>query len=136
MWNVLKDMGVPQHLIVLMRNLYSRQEATVRAECGEIEWFPVGKSVRQGCTLSPYLFNLYAEHIVRGAGLDEDEGRIKIGSRKINNLRYADDTAVLADKLDDLKWLVKKLKKESARAGLQLNLKKNESNDYGNDKRL
>ena len=124
MWNVLKDMSVPQHLIVLMHNLYSGQEATIRTEYGETEWFPIGKGVCQGCTLSMYLFHLYAEHIVREPGMNEDEGGIKIGGRKIKNLRYADDTTLLANKPEDLKRLVKKLKKESARAGLQLNLKK------------
>ena len=107
-----------------MRHLYSGQEATIRTEYGEREWFPIGKNACQGCTLAPYLFNLYAEHIVKEAGIDEDKRGIKIGGRKINNLRYTDSTTLLADKLENLKQLVKRLKGESARAGLQLNLKK------------
>ena len=134
MSNVLKEMSVQQHLIVLMSNLYPGQEAATKTEYGKIEWFPIGKGVRQGCTLSMYLFHLYAERIIREAELDEDEGKIKIGGRKVNNLRYADDTTLLIDKPDDLTRLVKKLKDESARAGLQQNLKKNESNGCGNDK--
>ena len=124
MWNVLKDMGMPQHLIILMCNLYSGQKATIRTEYEETEWFPIGKGVCQDCTLSPYLFNLHTEHIVREAELNEDEGEIKIGGRKTNNLRYTNDTTLLADKPEDLKRLLKKLKEESTRAGLQLNLKK------------
>ena len=123
-WNVLKDMGVPQHLIVLMRNLYSGKEATIGIEYEEAGWFPIGKDVRQGYTLSPYLFNIYAEHIVREAEMDEDERGIKIDGRKINDLRYANGTTLLANKPKDMKGLVKKLKEESIRAGLQLNLKK------------
>ena len=122
--NVLRDMDVPQHLIVLIRNLYFGQEATITTEYGETEWFPIGKSVRQGGILSSYLFNLYAEHIVREARLNEDEGRIKIVGRKITSLRYAGHTTLLADKLENLKRFVRKLRKESARADLQLIFKK------------
>ena len=136
MRNVLRDMDVPQHLIVLIRNLYSGQEATITTEYRETEWLPIGKRVPQGCTLSLYLFNLYAEHIVREAGLNGDERRTKIGGRKINKLRYANDTTLLAGKLEDLKRLVRKLKKESARADLQLIFKTKKSNDYWNAERL
>ena len=95
-----------------MRNLYSGQEANIRTEYGETEWFPLGKSVRSSCTLSPYLFNLYAEYIIREVELDEDEGGIKIGDRKSKSLRYPDETTSLADKSEDLKRLLKKLKEE------------------------
>ena len=113
-----------QHLIVLMRKPCSRQEATIRTEYGETECFSIGKGIHQDCTPSPYLFNLYAEHILRKAKLDEDERRIKTGCIKIKNLRYVDDTSLLVGKPEDLKRLVKKLKEESVRADLQLNLEK------------
>ena len=107
-----------------MRNLYSGQEATVRTEQGETEWFGIGKGVRQGCILSPYLFHLYAEQIIREAGLYEEQRGVKIGGRLTNNLRYADDTPLLAENEADLKYLLMKLKGQSISMGLHLNLKK------------
>ena len=93
-WKILKEMGIPEHLICLLRNLYAGQEATVRTGHGTTDWFQIGKGVHQGCILSPYLFNLYAEYIMRNAGLEEAQARIKIAGRNINNLRYADDTTL------------------------------------------
>ncbi|CAF4935561.1 unnamed protein product [Rotaria socialis] len=110
LWTVLNDMGVPKHLICLLKNLYTDQEATVRTEYGLTEWFKNEKGVRQGCILSPCLFNLYPEYIMRNAD--------------INNLRYADDTTLMAENEDDLKALLMKVKEESAKAGLLLNIKK------------
>ena len=104
--------------------MYADQEATVRTEHGLTEWFKVEKGVRQGCILLPYLFNMYAEHIIRNAGLQETEIGVKIAGRKINNLRYADDTTLMAENEEDLKNLLLKVKKESAKAGLLLNIKK------------
>ena len=109
-------MGIPDHLICLLRNLYADQEATVRAGHGTTDWFQIGKGVRQGCILSPCLFNFYAEYIMRNAGLEETQARIKIARRNINNLRYADDTTLMAESEEELKsvlmkvkWRVKKL---------------------------
>jgi hypothetical protein len=116
-------MGAPEHLIALIRSLYANQEATVRAEYGDTEWFEVRNGVRQGCILSPYLFNMYSECIVRKVGFENNIG-IKIGGRTINNLRYADDTTILAEEKEDMKKLLKKLKEESKKARLSLNLKK------------
>jgi len=124
LWSVLHEMGVPKHLIVLMKNLYTKQQASVKTDYGNTNWFNIGKGVRQGCILSPYLFNLYAEHIMRKASIDEAAGGIKIGGRNINNLRYADDTTILAETVDDLQYLLRKVKEESAAAGLKLNMKK------------
>lgn len=123
-WLTLRDMGIPEHLIVLLRNLYTNQEATVRTEHGVCKWFPIEKGVRQGCILSPYLFNLYAEQIIRNAGLYEDERGIKLGGRTINNLRYADDTTLLAESEDDLKQLLLKVEQRSLEMGLSLNINK------------
>ena len=92
LWKILKEMGIPEHLICLLRNLYAAQEATVRTGHEKIDWFQIGKGVRQGCILSPCLFNLHAEYIMRNAGLEETQAGIKIAERNINNLRYADDT--------------------------------------------
>ena len=97
LWKTLKEMGIPGHLTCLLRNLYAGQEATVRIEHGITDWFRIGKGVRQGCILSPCLFNLYAEHIMRNAGLKEAQAGIKIAGRNINNLRYADDTTLVAE---------------------------------------
>ena len=96
LWKILKEMGIPDHLTCLLRNLYASQEATVRTEHGT-DWFQIGKGVHQGCILSPCLFNLYAEYIMRNAGLDEAQAGIKIARRNINNLRYADDTTLMAE---------------------------------------
>ena len=97
LWKALREMGIPDHLTCLLRNLYSGQEATVRTLYGTTDWFKIGKGVQQGCLLSPCLFNLYAEHIMRNAKLDELQARIKIGRTNINNLRYVDDTTLMAE---------------------------------------
>ena len=116
-------MGIPDHLTCLLRNLYAGQEATVGTGHGTTDWFQIGKGVRQGCILSPCLFNLYAEYIMRHAGLDEAQAGIKIARRNINNLRYADDTTVMAES-EELESLLMKVKEESENVGLKLNIKK------------
>ena len=108
-----------------LRNLYADKETRVRTLYGITDWFKIGKGVRQGCLLSPSLFNLYAEHIMRNANLDELQAGIKIGGRNINNLRYADDTTLIAESEQELKSLLMRVKKESERAGLKLNIKNN-----------
>ena len=110
MWKILKDMGIPDHLTCLLRNLYAGQEATVRTGHGIIDWFQIGKGACQGCTLSPCLFNLYVEYIMRNAGLKETQAGIKIAGRNINNLRYADDTTLMAENEEGLKSLLMKVK--------------------------
>ncbi|CAH2319225.1 glutamate receptor ionotropic, NMDA 2D, partial [Pelobates cultripes] len=125
MWQVLKEMGVPDHLIRLLRNLFVDQEATVRTEHWTTEWFKIGKGLRQGFILSPYLFNLYAEYKIRKAGLDESKAGNKIAGRNINNLRYVGDTTLMAESKEELKELLMKVKEESAKAGLLLSVKKN-----------
>ena len=107
-----------------MRNLYAGQEATVKTEHGTTDWFQIGKRVRQGCILSPYLFNFYAEYIMRNAGLEEAQAGIKIAGRNINNLRYADDTILMAENEEELKSLLMKVKVESEKVGLKLNIQK------------
>ena len=102
-WKILKEMGIPDHLTCLLRNLYAGQEAIVRTGHGTTDWFQIGKGVRQGCILSPYLFNSYAEYIKRNAGLDEAQAGIKIARRNINNLRYANDTTLMAESEEKLK---------------------------------
>ena len=121
LWKILKEMGIPDHLNCLLRNLYAGQEATVRTGHGTTDWFQIGKGVCQGCILSPCLFNLYAEYIVRNAGLDEAQAGIKIARRNINNLRYADDTTLMAESEVELKSLLK-VKEESEKIGLKLNI--------------
>ena len=106
LWKILKEMGIPDHLTCLLRNLYAGQEATVRPGHGTTDWFPIGKGVRQGCILSPFLFNLYAEYIMRNAGLEEAQAGIKISGRNINNLRYADGTTLMAESEEELKSLL------------------------------
>ena len=106
-------MGIPHRLTCLLRNLYAGQEATVRTGHGITDWFQIGKGVGQGCILSPYLFHLYAEYIMRNAGLEEAQAGIKIAGRYINNLRYADDTTLTAENEEDLKSLLMKVKEES-----------------------
>ena len=113
LWKILKEMGMPDHLTYLLRNLYAGQEATVTIGHVPTEWFQIGKGVRQGCILSPCLFNLYAEYIMRNAGLDEEQAGIKIAMRNINNLRYADDTTLMAESEEELKSLLMKVKEES-----------------------
>ena len=110
LWKILKVMGTPDHLICLLRNLYAGQEATVRTGRGTTDWFQIGKVVRQGCILSPCLFNLYAEYIMRNAGLEEAQAGIKIARRNINNLRYEDDTTLMAESEEELKSLLTKVK--------------------------
>ena len=124
MWKILKEMGIPDHLICLLRNLYASQEATVRTGHGTTDWFQIGKEVHQGCILSPCLFNLYAEYIMRNAGLEEAQAGIKIARRNINNLRYADDTTLMAESEEKLKSLLMKVKEESENVGLKLNIQK------------
>ena len=118
LWKIMKEMGIPDHLTCLLRNLYAGQEATVRTGCGTTDWFQVGKGVCQGYILSPCLFNLYAEYIMRNAGLEEAPAGIKIAGRHINNLRYADDTTLTAESEEELKSLLMKVKEESEKVGL------------------
>ena len=117
-------MGIPEHLTCLLRNLYADQEATVRTGHGTTDWFHIGKGVRQGCILSPCLFNFYAEYIMRNAGLEETQVGIKIARRNINNLRYVDDTTPMAESEEELKSLLMKVKVESEKVGLKLNIQK------------
>ena len=123
LWKTLKEMGIPDHLTCLLRNPYAGQEATVRTGHGTTDWFQIGKGVRQGCILSPCLFNLYAEYIMRNTGLEEARAGIKIVRRNINNLRYADDTTLMAESIE-LKSLLMKVKEESEKVGLKLNIQK------------
>ena len=113
LWEILKEMGIPDHLICLLRNLYAGQEATVRSGHGPTNWFQIGKEVCQGCILSPCLFNFYAEYIMKNARLDEAQAGIKIAGRNINNLRYADDTTLMAESEEELKSLLMKVKVET-----------------------
>ena len=117
-------MGIPDHLTCLLRNLYAGQEATVRSGHGTTDWFQIGKGVRQGCILSPCLFKFYAEYILRNAGLEEAQAGIKIARRNINNLRYADDTSLMAESKEELRSLLMKVKEESDKVGLKLNIQK------------
>ena len=117
-------MGIPDHLTCLLRNLYAGQEATVGTGHGTTDWFLIGKGVPQGCVLSPCLFNLYAENIIGNAGLEEAQAGIKIAGRNINNLRYADDTTLMADSEEELKSLLMKVKEESEKVGLKLDIQK------------
>ena len=118
LWKILKDMGIPDHLTCLLQILYAGQEATVKTGHGKTDWFQIGKEVRQGCIVSPCLFNFYAEHIMWNARMDEALAGIKIVRRSINNLRYADDTTLMAESEEDLKSLLMKMKEESEKAGL------------------
>ena len=113
LWKILNEMGIPDHLTCLLRNLYAGQEATVRTGHGTTDWFQIGKGVCQGYILSPCLFNLYAEYITRNAGLEEAQAGIKIAGRNINNLRYADDTTLMAESKEELKSILMKVKEES-----------------------
>ena len=117
-------MGIPDHFTCLLRNLYASQEATVRTGHGTTDWFQIGKGVRQGYILSPCLFNLYAEYITQNAGLEEVQAGIKIAGRNVNNLRYADDTTLMAEGEEELKSLLMKVKEESGKVGLKLNIQK------------
>ena len=122
-WKILRDMGIPDHLTCLLRNLYAGQEATVRTGHGTTDWFQIGKGVCQGCILSPCLFNLYAEYIMRNTGLEEAQAGIKIAGRNLNHLRYADDTTLMAES-EELKSLLMKVKEEHEKDGLKLNIQK------------
>ena len=124
LWKILKEMDIPDHLTCLLRNQYAGQEATVRNRHGTTDWFQIGKGVCQGCILSPCLFNLYAEYIMRNTGLEETQAGIKIAGRNINNLRYADDTTLMTESEEELKGLLMKVKEDSEKAGLKLNIKK------------
>ena len=118
LWKILKEMGIPDHLTCLLRNLYAGQEAKVRTGHGTTDWFQIGKGVRQGCVLSPCLFKFYAEYIMRNVGLEEAQAGIKIAGRNTNNLIYADDTTLMAESEDELKSLLMKVKEESEKVGL------------------
>ena len=124
LWKILKEMGIPDYLTCILRNLYAGQEATVRTRHGTTDWFLIGKGVFQGCILSPCLFNIYAEYLTRNAGLEEAQAGIKIAGRNINNLRYADDTTLMAESEEELKSLLMKMKEESEKVGLKLNIQK------------
>ena len=124
LWKIVKEMGIPDHLICLLRNLYAGQEAAVRTGHGTTDWFQIGKGVRQGCILSPCLFNLYAEYIMRNPGLEETQAGIKIAGRNINNLRCADDTTLMTESEEELKSLLMKVKEEREKIGLKLNIQK------------
>ena len=124
LWKILQEMGIPDHLTCLPRNLFAGQEATVRTGHGTKNWFQIGKVAQQGCILSPCLFNLHAEYIMRNAGLEEAQAGIKIARRNINNLRYADDTTLMAESEEELKSLLMKVKVESEKIGLKLNTQK------------
>ena len=124
LWKILKVMGIPDHLTCLLRKLYAGQEATVGTGRGTTDWFKIGKGVHQGCMLSPCLFNLYAEYIMRNAGLDEAQAGIKIAGKNINNLRCADDTTLMAESKEELKSFLMKVKEESEKYGLKLNIQK------------
>ena len=117
-------MGIPDHLTCVLRNLYAYQEATVRTGLGTIDWFQIKKGIHQGCILSPCLLNLHAEYIMRNTGLDEAQAGIKITERNINNLRYADDTTLIAESEEELKSLLMRVKEESENVGLKLNIQK------------
>ena len=121
MWKILKEVGISGHLICLLRNLYAGQEAIVRTGHGTTDWFQIGKAVHHSCILSPCLFNLYAEYIMQNARLDEAQAGIKIAGRNINNLKYVDDTTLMAER-EELKRILKKVKEESEKVGLKLHI--------------
>ena len=124
-WKILQEMGIPDHLTCLLRNLYAGQEATVETRHGTMDWFQIGKGVRQGCILSPCLFNLYAEYIMQNAKSDESQAEIKTLRRNINNLRYADDTTLMAESEEELNSLLVRVKEESEKAWLKTQHSKN-----------
>ena len=125
LWKILQELGIPDHLTCLLKNLYAGQEATVRTGHGTTDWFQVGKGIRQGCILSPCLFNLYAEYIMQNTRLDEAQAGIKIARRNINNLRYVDDTTLMAESEEELKGLLKRANVEREKDDLELNIQKN-----------
>ena len=124
LWKILKGMGIPDHLTCLLRNLYAGQEATVRTGHGATDWFQIRNGVCQGCILSPCLFNLHAEYIMRNTGLEEAQAGIKTAGRNINNLRYTHDTTLMAESEEELNSLLKKVKEESEKVGLKLSIHK------------
>ena len=124
LWKILQEMGIADHLTCLLRNLYAGQEATVRTEHGITDWFQIRKGIHQGCILSPCLFNLYAGYVMRNAGLEEAQAGIKIARRNINNLRQTDNTTLMAESEEELKSLLMKVKEESEKVGLKLNIQK------------
>ena len=124
LWKILKEMGIPDHLTCQLRNLYAGQEATVRPGHGTTDWFQIGKGIHQGYILSSCLFNFYAEYIMRNADLEEAQAGIKIARRNINNLRYADDTTLMAESEEELKSLLMKVKEEREKVDLKLNIQK------------
>ena len=119
LWKILQEMGIPDHLTYLLRNLYAVKETTVRTGSGTTDWFQIGKGICQGCILSNCLFNLHAEYILRNAGLEEAQAGIKIAGRNINNLRYADDTTLMAESEEELTSLLMKVKEESGKSWLK-----------------
>ena len=123
-WKILKETGIPDHLTCLLRNLYAGQEARVRTGRGTMDWFQIGKGVHQGCILSPCLFKFYAEYIMQNAQLDEAQAGITATGRNINNLRYTDDTTLMAESEEELKSPLLRVKEESEKAGLKLNIQK------------
>ena len=124
LWKILQEIGISDLLTSLLRNLYASQEVTVRTGHGTTDWFQIGKGVRQGCILSPCLFNFYAEYSMRNTGLEGAQAGIKIAGRNINHLRYADDTTLMAESEEELKSLLMKVKEESEKVGLNLNIQK------------
>ena len=124
LWKILKEIGIPDYFTCFLRNLYAGQEATVRTGHETMDWFQTGKGVYQGCILSPCLFNLYAENIMRNARFDEAQAGINIARRNSNNFRYADDTTLMAEREEELKSLLMKVKEESKKVGLKLNIQK------------
>ena len=124
LWKILKEMGISDHLTCLLRNLYAGQEAIVRTRHGKTDWFQIGKGVRQGCILSPCLFNFYAVYIMKNAGPDEAQAGIKIARRNISNLRYVDNTTLMAESEEELKSFLMKVKEESEKVGLKLDIQK------------
>ena len=121
-WGKFLEMGIPEHLTCLLRNLYAGQEATVRTGHGKTNWFQIRKGIHQGCVLSPCLFNFYAEYVIRNAGLEEAQAAMKIAGRNIKSLRYADDTTLMGESEEELKSLLMKVKEESEKVGLKLNI--------------
>ena len=124
LWKILKEMEIPDHLTCFLRNLYAGQEATIRTGHGTTDWFQIGKRVSQGCILSPCLFNLYAEYIMRNTGLEDAQAGIKIARKNINHLRYADDTTLMTESEEELKSLLMKVKEEIKKVGFKLNIQK------------
>ena len=123
-WKILKEIGIPGHLTCFLKNLYAGMDATVRTRHGTTDWFQIGKGIHQECILSPCLFNLYAEYVMGNAGLEEAQAGIKIAGRNINNLRYADDTTLMAESKEKLKSLLMKVKEESENVGLSSTFRK------------